>query len=157
MMMVIFVCILLVRKRFRNSKKRYQETTTTMRDGAWTIVPNGNQLHPGSNYDGSNRGDFLLPNPLFQMTPTPTPTTNHYSKHGAPTYSYVASVPSCGYASSRGMRSQSSYAQIGTKNNEFGHEYSEIGSITADSGRGDSLNGNNDEKHYAQVNAYEQQ
>ena len=146
--MIILVCVVLVRKRFRNSKKRFQETTSTMRDGAWTIVPN----HGQSSYsDASNRGDYLLPNPLFQMTPT-----NHYSNHGAPTYSYVASVPSCsvGYASSRRMNSQSSYAQIGTKNNEFGHEYSEIGSITADSGRGDSLNGiqSDDKQIYAQVN-----
>ena len=34
---------------------------------------------------------------------------------------------------------------------EFENEYSEIGSVTADSGRGDSLTGHFDEKHYAQV------
>ena len=34
---------------------------------------------------------------------------------------------------------------------DYNNEYSEIGSITADSGRGDSLTDNTDEKHYAQV------
>ena len=151
-MMLVFVCAFLLRKRFRSSKQNYSDATSTMREGAWTIVPQHNDVQltkNNRNYDTENRADFLLQNPLFQMTPSHH-LPSQYSNN-APTYSYVASVPS--YASCTRFTSQSSYSQIPkTKNTEFGHEYSEIGSITADSGRGDSLNGNNDEKHYAQIN-----
>ena len=137
-MMLLFTCVAVFRKRFQSSKPNY-DSSSTLREGTWfNLVPNDSSDMTHKPYEFENRSDMhLIQNQNFSQ-----PTRQSINQ--SPTYAVryaPCSIPST-------VPTYTSYPK-----HEFGHEYSEIGSITADSGRGDSLNGCNiiQEQHYAQV------
>ena len=148
-MMLLFTCVAVFRKRFQASKPNYT-SSSTLREGTWfNLVPNDSEIQKGP-YDFENRSEMhLVQNNFAQVSPSHRPLTsqNSFAVRYAP-----CSIPS--YTTCGKMSYNSQNLPV-TKHAEFGHEYSEIGSITADSGRGDSLNGCNtgiiEEQHYAQV------
>ena len=122
---LVILCIFLIVPRSKNSDKNYEgqsyDGTTIYRDGTFVN---------------------LVPSPNYSTGPSIVSNPSKFSAHSHidyvlpaqayPQYSYQPKMLSNPFP----------------KNNEFGHEYSEIGSITADSGRGESLTEND---HYAQL------
>ena len=121
-------------KRFQ--KRTYSQASTTSRNGTWdfNLVPNnGSTANHEIRYVQNRSDKVLLHNVGFSKPVLPSTTS-------LPTFQPAVPLP---------PTPTNSHPYQPNKY-EFGNEYSEIGSITADSGRGDSLN-NFDEKHYAQV------
>ena len=142
-MMLLFTCVAVFRKRFQSSKPNY-DSSSTLREGTWfNLVPNDSSDMTHKPYEFENRSDMhLIQNPSFSQPMT----HNRQSINQSPS-TYAVRYAPCSIPST--VPTYTSYPK-----HEFGtniHEYSEIGSITADSGRGDSLNGIIQEQHYAQV------
>lgn len=144
--LVIFVCV--TRKRFRRDKRSVMSynSSSTLRDGTWfNLIPNardGQFNHAQSNIVHSNHqlldqgllphrqpfldnrtNDLYVKNHFANLTPSPLSPAHHASN------SFASFYPP----------QQATRPVLGKM--EFGHEYSEIGSITADSGRGESVEG----------------
>ena len=121
---VIFVCVIMLRRRFRMNPKNHQyessTATTTLR-----LIPS---RATSANYASNSylqRSDILVRvPPARNLSAASHVTANSYNN----AYYYSNSSPK----------------------KESGHEYSEIGSMTADSGNGESLEG--DKPSYAELN-----
>ena len=123
---VIFTCVIMLRKRFRMAPKSHYDpstATTTLR-----LIPS--RATSSVKYSTNSylqRSDILIrshPPPVRNLSAVSHVTSNSFNT---------------GY-----------YFQGSSPKKEFGHEYSEIGSMTADSGNGDSLEG--DKPSYAELN-----
>jgi hypothetical protein len=124
---VIFTCVCMLRKRFRMKPKfsHYEPSTahTTLR-----LIPSrANSSTTNTNNSYLSRNDMIVRS-------APPPTRN---------------ISQASHITSKSFQNGYFYAE-NSPNKEFGNEYSEIGSITADSGHGESLEG--DKPSYAEIN-----
>ena len=164
--LIISVFVLVCRKNpcHSSDKTLYgaqsYNSASTLRDGTWfNLIPHQHRENTG--YTGGisyNSGKIVsnhqLADPVYPGMPSPDnrkheifmkfPTPGQYSPGISPpvpgsraSESYLPFLPSSGKNS-------------GNRKMEFGHEYSEIGSIAADSGRGESLEG--EKTDYAELN-----
>ena len=156
--LIISVFVLVCRKNpcHSSDKTNYgacsYNSASTLRDGTWfNLIPH---QHRDTYNTGKIVSNHQIPEPVYPGMPSPDnrnqeifikfPSPGQYSPGIPPTLparrsseSYLPFLPSSGKNS-------------GSRKMEFGHEYSEIGSIAADSGRGESLEG--EKTDYAELN-----
>ncbi|CAG5108711.1 Oidioi.mRNA.OKI2018_I69.chr1.g3920.t1.cds [Oikopleura dioica] len=125
LLFLVILCVFLVVSRSNRSDKNFEgqsyDGTTIYRDGTFVN---------------------LVPSPNYSTGPSIVTNQSRFTQHSHVDYVLPAqSYPQYSYQPKL-------VANPSQKINEFGHEYSEIGSITADSGRGESLTEND---HYAQL------
>ena len=151
-LVILVIFIFVTRKRFRRAKSRSvasYNSASTLRDGTWfNLIPNtrdGGHFATQSNIVSNHHqivdsGLAVAHHHQFDNRANELYAKNHFIQVPPPPFTPV-SLPARCPSNNFGTFYQGQNAQRSRKNVEFGHEYSEIGSITADSGRGESVEG----------------